>query len=223
MKLLLAEDTRDLNKVIKAVLEHDGYSVDPVFDGEEALEHLKKDSYDGIILDIMMPKKDGIAVLTELRELNDFTPVLLLTAKAEVDDRVLGLEAGADDYLTKPFAMKELIARVHSMLRRHTDYSGKDLKYEDIALDGKNFELSSKNSVRLSIKEYELMQLLIVNSEKELSTDYILEHVWKDEKEANKDTVWLYISYLKTKLISVSSRTTITGANGGAFKIITKE
>ena len=120
MKLLLAEDTNDLNKVIKAVLEHDGYTVDSVFDGEEAMEHLKRDSYDGIILDIMMPKKDGIAVLTELRELNDFTPVLLLTAKAEVDDRVLGLEAGADDYLTKPFAMKELIARVHSMLRRHT-------------------------------------------------------------------------------------------------------
>ena len=223
MRLLLAEDTADLNRVISAVLEHDGYTVDSVVDGEEAMEHIRTDSYDGIILDIMMPKKDGIEVLKELRELKIFTPVLLLTAKAEIDDRVMGLEAGADDYLTKPFAMKELIARIHSMLRRHTDYSGNDLRFDDIELDGKSFELSSKNSIRLSLKEYELMQILIMNADRESGTDFLLERVWKDEPDANADTVWLYISYLKAKLNSVSSRTTIKGENGGSYRIVIKE
>ncbi|MEE1108792.1 MAG: response regulator, partial [Lachnospiraceae bacterium] len=116
MKLLLAEDTRDLNRAVTAILKHEGFEVDSAYDGEEALSFLTAGSYDGIILDIMMPKVSGIEVLTTLRKMNDSTPVLLLTAKAEVDDRVSGLDAGADDYLTKPFAMKELLARIRSML-----------------------------------------------------------------------------------------------------------
>ena len=128
MKILFAEDTEDLNRVVKAMLEHAGYSVESVFDGEAALELLGQNGYDAVILDIMMPKKSGIDVLRHMREENNNAPVLLLTAKAEVDDRVEGLNAGADDYLPKPFAMKELLARVNAMTRRRTHYDNKRLR-----------------------------------------------------------------------------------------------
>lgn len=219
MKLLLAEDTRDLNRALSAVLAHEHYDVDSVFDGEEAMQHLKEDSYDGIILDIMMPKKSGLEVLKELRQKNIVTPVLLLTAKAEVDDRVTGLDAGADDYLTKPFAMKELLARVRSMTRRRMEYSSKDVTYEDIILKSESFELSSKNSVRLSIKEFELMQTLILNAGRDLETKYLLEHVWSKEPDAQPDTVWLYISYLRGKLRAIDSKAGITGERGGSYRL----
>ena len=220
MKILLAEDTRDMNRAISTILTLEKYDVESVFDGAEALERLKKDSFDGIILDIMMPKMDGLQVLKAIRSSGILTPVLLLTAKAEVDDRVTGLDAGADDYLTKPFAMKELLARVRSMTRRHTEYSGRELKYGDIVLNAANFELAGINSVRLSIKEFELMQTLMLNAERPLDTRYILEHVWANEPEARPDTVWLYISYLKGKLRSVDSRLSIEGERGGSFRLI---
>lgn len=219
MKILLAEDTRDLNHVLAAVLTHEGYDVDSAFDGEEALEYVKANGYDAMILDIMMPKKDGLQVLRELREANIVTPVLLLTAKAEVDDRVEGLDAGADDYLTKPFAMKELLARVRAMTRRKTEYAAKKLKFGDFSLNDENFELSCENSVRLSVKEFELMQALILNQGHEVSTQYLLEHVWEGISEAGEDTVWLYISYLRGKLSSVASGVRIVGERGGSFSL----
>lgn len=219
MKILLAEDTRDLNHVLAAVLTHEGYDVDSAFDGEEALEYVKANGYDAMILDIMMPKKDGLQVLRELREANIVTPVLLLTAKAEVDDRVEGLDAGADDYLTKPFAMKELLARVRAMTRRKTEYAAKKLKFGDFSLNDENFELSCENSVRLSVKEFELMQALILNQGHEVSTQYLLEHVWEGISEAGEDTVWLYISYLRGKLSSVASDVRIVGERGGSFSL----
>ena len=166
MKLLLAEDTHDLNRAISAVLTHEGYSVDSVYDGMKAYESIKENSYDGIILDIMMPKMNGLEVLTEIRKNRITTPVLLLTAKAEIDDRVNGLDAGADDYLTKPFAMKELMARVRSLTRRRNDYASRDLHFEDLILRADSFELSAQNTVRLSIKEFELMQTLILHAGK---------------------------------------------------------
>ena len=190
MKLLLAEDTRDLNRAVTAILKHEGFEVDSAYDGEEALSFLTAGSYDGIILDIMMPKVSGIEVLTSLRKMNDSTPVLLLTAKAEVDDRVSGLDAGADDYLTKPFAMKELLARIRSM-----------------------------NSVRLSMKEFELMRLLITNPDKELSTEFILNQLWAGEPDAGADTVYLYISYLRGKLKAVDANVRIEGNRGGSFRL----
>ena len=177
MKILLAEDTADLNRVISAALVHEGYTVDTAFDGESAIAMIMKNGYDAMVLDIMMPKKDGIQVLTEIRALNNITPVLLLTAKSEIDDRVRGLDAGADDYLTKPFAMKELLARVRSMCRRYGVYLSKDLNYMDFTLKSEGFELKSENAIILSVKEYELLQLLILNSGKSTSTEYILEHI----------------------------------------------
>ena len=176
MKILLAEDTADLNRVICAMLEHEGYTVDSVFDGEAASEKLDESGYDGIILDIMMPKKDGIAVLTDARAMNITTPVLMLTAKAEVDDRVAGLDAGADDYLAKPFAMKELMARVRAMTRRHVTYNSSLLSYGDFSLDSGDLSLISENSVRLSLKEFELMQLFTEHAGVALSEDFILTH-----------------------------------------------
>ena len=219
MKILLAEDTRDMNYVLTAALTHEGYDVDSAFDGEEALDFVRTNGYDAMVLDIMMPKKDGLQVLKELREENIVTPVLLLTAKAEVDDRVNGLDAGADDYLTKPFAMKELLARVRAMTRRKTEYAAKKLQYGDFSLDDEKFELSCENSVRLSVKEFELLQALILNQNHEVSTQYLLEHVWDGAEEAGPDTVWLYISYLRGKLRSVASNVEIEGERGSSFRL----
>ena len=219
MKILLAEDTRDMNHVLAAALTHEGYDVDSAFDGEEALYFVRTNGYDAMVLDIMMPKKDGLQVLKELREENIVTPVLLLTAKAEVDDRVNGLDAGADDYLTKPFAMKELLARVRAMTRRKTEYAAKKLQYGDFSLDDEKFELSCENSVRLSVKEFELLQALILNQNHEVSTQYLLEHVWDGAEEAGPDTVWLYISYLRGKLRSVASNVEIEGERGSSFRL----
>lgn len=220
MKILLAEDTRDMNHVLTAALTHEGYDVDSAFDGEEALDFVRTNGYDAVVLDIMMPKKDGLQVLKELREENIVTPVLLLTAKAEVDDRVNGLDAGADDYLTKPFAMKELLARVRAMTRRKTEYAAKKLQYGDFSLDDEKFELSCENSVRLSVKEFELLQALILNQNHEVSTQYLLEHVWDGAEEAGPDTVWLYISYLRGKLRSVASNVEIEGERGSSFRLM---
>ena len=219
MKLLLAEDTRDLNRAVTAILKHEGFEVDSAYDGEEALSFLTAGSYDGIILDIMMPKVSGIEVLTTLRKMNDSTPVLLLTAKAEVDDRVSGLDAGADDYLTKPFAMKELLARIRSMLRRRTRYSAEELHFEGLSLRSENLELAAENSVRLSMKEFELMRLLITNPDKELSTEFILNQLWAGEPDAGADTVYLYISYLRGKLKAVDANVRIEGNRGGSFRL----
>ena len=219
MKLLLAEDTRDLNRAVTAILKHEGFEVDSAYDGEEALSFLTAGSYDGIILDIMMPKVSGIEVLTSLRKMNDTTPVLLLTAKAEVDDRVSGLDAGADDYLTKPFAMKELLARIRSMLRRRTRYSAEELHFEGLSLRSESLELAAENSVRLSMKEFELMRLLISNPDKELSTEFILNQLWAGEPDAGADTVYLYISYLRGKLKAVDANVRIEGNRGGSFRL----
>ena len=208
-----------MNHVLAAALTHEGYDVDSAFDGEEALDFVRTNGYDAMVLDIMMPKKDGLQVLKELREENIVTPVLPLTAKAEVDDRVNGLDAGADDYLTKPFAMKELLARVRAMTRRKTEYAAKKLQYGDFSLDDEKFELSCENSVRLSVKEFELLQALILNQNHEVSTQYLLEHVWDGAEEAGPDTVWLYISYLRGKLRSVASNVEIEGERGSSFRL----
>lgn len=223
MKILFAEDTKDLNRAVCAVLTHEGYDVQPAYDGLEALDYIQKDSYDCIVLDIMMPGADGLEVLRQLRASGQITPVLLLTARSEVDDRVEGLDAGADDYLTKPFAMKELLARLRALGRRKNHYGTENLTYEDISLHPSTFELSGENTVRLSIKEFELLHTLLLNNSHELSTEYLLEHVWKEEPDAAEETVWLYISYLKRKLRSVCSEVSIEGVRGGSFILKGKE
>ena len=220
IKVLLAEDTADLNRALSAILTHEGYDVTAVFDGEEALTCLRTNAYDAVILDIMMPKKDGLEVLSSMRAEGHNSPVLLLTAKAEVDDRVNGLDAGSDDYLTKPFAMKELLARIRSMTRRRSSYSGGELRIGDLTLNAENFELRAENSVRRSIKEFELMQLLMKNAGKPLKTSFLLQHVWANDTGTGEETVWLYISYLRNKLNAVASHVSLEGTRGESFSLV---
>ena len=223
MKILLAEDTLDLNKVVTSMLEMQGFDVDSATDGAKALELAMSNGYDGIILDIMMPKMNGLEVLKEIRSKNIVTPVLMLTAKAEVDDKVEGLDAGADDYLTKPFAMKELMARVTAMTRRGSQYAAKELTFGDITLKSESLELISSNTVRLSLKEFSLMQALLLNQEHPVDTNYLIEHVWNDETDVEDDTVWLYINFLQGKLEYINSAVTIKGEKGGAFQVVANE
>ena len=219
MKILIAEDTQDLNHAVEVLLTRTGYEVDTAFDGQEALDLILKNGYDAIILDIMMPKMDGITLLTNIRQRRILTPVMMLTAKADIDDRVAGLDAGADDYLPKPFAMKELLARIRAMIRRGGDYSTDKITFADLSLNGDDLSLSSNNTVRLSIKEYELMRELMLNSDRALATAHILEKVWKSEEGTGEDTVWLYISYLRNKLMAIGSPVQITGDKGGEFSL----
>lgn len=219
MKILLAEDEPQLNHVINTALSSVHYDVTSVFNGEEAVEAAGKNGYDVMIFDIMMPVMDGIMALKKIRESGDKTYVIMLTAKSEIDDKVTGLESGADDYLTKPFSLKELIARLRSLERRNEDYSVTELKYKDLTLNTSEQELVAHNSIRLANKEVELMQYLLLNSEKELSTEEIFNHVWKNGPDANSEVVWLYICYLKQKLVSIQSNVQILGEKGGSFKL----
>lgn len=220
MKILIAEDTQDLNHALTVLLEHEGYDVDSALDGQEALDFVTNNGYDAVIMDIMMPKYDGITVLTNMRQKHNMTPVMLLTAKADVEDRVAGLDAGADDYLPKPFAMKELLARVRALVRRGgNDNSRDELTYAGLVLNGEDLSLTSENTVRLSLKEYELMREFMRNPGHELSTDFLLWKIWNNEADADVDTVWLYVSYLKNKLRSIVTEVTITGNKGGSFTL----
>ncbi len=220
MRLLLAEDEKDLSRALTAVLTHSGYETDAAFDGVEALEFLEKNDYDAIIMDIMMPRMDGIEALTKIRENGDYTPVLLLTAKAEVDDRVTGLDAGADDYLTKPFAIKELLARVKSMTRRNESYSSmKSLRVGSVTLNTEKQEVSSENSISLALKETKLLEFFMLNAEKELSTERIFDHVWKNDEESNRDVVWVYVSFLRSKLQAINADIDIAGEKDGSYTL----
>ena len=219
MKILIAEDTKDLNRNITFMLEYSGYEVTSAFDGAEALEYVKKDSFDCIILDIMMPRTDGITALKEIRRRHILTPVMLLTAKSEIEDRVEGLDAGADDYLPKPFAAKELLARVRALTRRHPLMLHEQLTFGNVTLDTSKASLTASSTVRLSNKEFEVMLLLMTNSDIELSTQYFIEHVWKNEPGAQQDTVWLYISYIRQKLFLIGSDVTVAGEKGGSFRL----
>ncbi|MGK4073699.1 response regulator transcription factor [Lactobacillus crispatus] len=220
MKILVAEDESQLLRVLTVAMEHAGYDVDPVDNGLKAVEHAKENSYDVIMLDIMMPVMDGITALKKIRESGDKTYILMLTAKAEVDDRVTGLDSGADDYLTKPFSLKELLARLRSKERREDDFTPNKLELGDVTLNVSKQELVSHNSIRLSGTETQLMNYFLLNQNKELSTEELLNHVWKNDIDANADVVWIYISYLRQKLQSIQSSVRIEGDKGGSYKLV---
>lgn len=219
MRLLLAEDEKDLSRALTAVLTHTGYTVDAAFDGVEALEFLEKNDYDAIVMDIMMPRMNGIEALKHIRENGDFTPVLLLTAKSEIDDRVTGLDAGADDYLTKPFAIKELIARVKSMTRRNDSYAPKSLCVGSVTLNTEKQEVKSENSISLALKETKLLEFFMLNAEKELSTERIFDHVWKNDDSVTQDVVFMYVSFLRSKLRAINADIEIAGEKDGGYML----
>ena len=214
LKILYAEDTVALNRAVSVVLEHEGLEVTTCYDGIQASEALASQVFDLVILDIMMPGKSGIDVLREMRATGDVTPVILLTAKAEVDDRVDGLMAGADDYLPKPFAMKELVARVHSLARRNTDYGTGNLTFGDVELNAETYELKAHTSVRLSHVEFELLRTFILNRNRALSTDFLLGRVWTDEDAAEQATRSRHVRYLRSKLEAIDAHVTIAEIDG---------
>ena len=206
MRLLLAEDERALSKALATILERSNYSVDTVYDGEAALEYLAADNYDGVILDIMMPKKDGITVLKELRSQGSKIPVLILTAKSEVDDKVLGLDSGANDYLTKPFHSRELLARIRAMTRTQSSQTSSVLQMGNITLDQRTYELSSPTgSFRLANREFQILELLMQNPGNLISAERLMEKIWGYDSETEISVVWVYISYLRKKLSALSA------------------
>lgn len=206
MRLLLAEDEKALSKALTAILERNNYSVDAVYDGQAALKYLEADNYDGVILDIMMPKIDGITVLKEIRKKGNLIPVLLLTAKSEVDDKVEGLDAGANDYLAKPFHSKELLARIRAMTRVQTGQTGSILKMGNVTLNRAAFELStSKGSFRLANKEFQMIELMMSNPGVLISAERFMEKIWGYDSEAEINVVWVYISYLRKKLAALQA------------------
>ena len=218
MRLLLAEDERALSKALITILKHNHYSVDAVYNGQDALDYLEMDIYDGVILDIMMPKVDGISVLKMIRAAGNKVPVLMLTAKSEIDDRVLGLDLGADDYLTKPFATKELLARIRAITRRQTDAADAILAFEDIRLNRVTFELSGeKSSFRLANKEYQMMEMLLKHPGQVIPTDRFMEKIWGYDSDAELNVVWVYISYLRKKLKKLNSRVQITSVRNAGY------
>ena len=220
MRLLLAEDEKELSKALCAILKHNNYSVDAVFNGQDALDYGLCENYDGIILDIMMPKKNGLEVLKELRENGISTPVLMLTAKAEVEDRILGLDMGADDYLTKPFSMGELLARIRAITRRKSEFSPNLLTSGNLSLNRETFELSvESNSIRLGNKEFQMMEMLMSNPGRLISTEQFMERIWGYETEAEINVVWVYISYLRKKLSNLGAKLEIKAVRGVGYTL----
>ena len=220
MRLLVADDERDITKAVKAVLERAKYTVDVVDNGNDALEYAKSGNYDGIILDIMMPGRDGLSVLQELRTSGVETPVLLLTALGELDDRVAGLEAGADDYLPKPFAMAELLARVKAMLRRGASYTADVLRLGGLSLDCARCELSANGrSVRVNNKEFQIVECFLRNPKKVFSTEELMAKFWDWDSEAEINVVWTNIANLRRKLAQLDAGVEIRSIRGVGYQL----
>lgn len=220
MRLLYAEDEEAMAEAVADILEYHKYQVDVVARGDEALDYALAVPYDGIILDIMMPGMSGLEVLSSLRKKGCTTPVLLLTAKNEVEDRIEGLDLGADDYLAKPFAMGELLARVRAMLRRRDEFRPDIKTFGDISLNPHSYELSrGEKSVVLPKLEYQMMEVLIINRGIYLSSEDLLEKVWGYDSEADIGSVWVYISYLRKRLSGLGSRVTIRAKRNIGYRL----
>lgn len=201
MRLLLAEDEKALSKALTAILERNNYTVDAVYDGRSALDYLEAGNYDGAVLDIMMPEVDGLTVLKKIRDRGNLVPVLLLTARAEVDDKVAGLDAGANDYLAKPFHSKELLARIRAMTRTQTAQASSRLTLGNVTLDRAAFELStSSGSFRLANKEFQMLEMMMCNPRQIISAERFMKKIWGYDSETEISVVWVYISYLRKKL-----------------------
>ena len=220
MKILFAEDDRDLSAAVKALLERSGYLVDAVYDGAEAVDYALAEAYDGMILDWMMPEKDGVEALREMRQKGIKTPCLLLTARDDVEDRVTGLDAGADDYLSKPFNGKELLARVRAMLRRRESFVPDIVSWEDLQLDKGSCELRcGTSSVRLTGKMYQLMELFMENPKHLFSAQQLMDKIWGWESEAEINVVWVNISQLRKKISELGSETEIRVYRGTGYAL----
>jgi len=220
VRLLYAEDEQALSEAVVDYLTYHKYIVDAVYDGADAYECAISGAYDGIILDIMMPKRDGLEVLSELRRNGCKTPVLMLTAKTEVEDRILGLDTGADDYLLKPFDMGELIARIQAMLRRREEFHPDLISFGDLTLNMQSGVLGvGDKTFQLPKQEYRLMEQLMLNHTMYLSTEDLLVKAWGYDTETDIYSVWLYISYLRKRLSAMDSKVKIISKRNIGYKL----
>lgn len=223
MKILVAEDEIQMNRVLTTALTREDYDVDSVYDGQAAIDMANENAYDVMVMDIMMPVKSGIEAVQEIRQTGNQSHIIMLTAMAEVDDRVTGLDAGADDYLTKPFSLKELLARLRSMSRRvDTNFTSNILTVGTVTLNVGEQELVSQNTIRLAGKESKMLEFFMLNAGKKLSTNQIFNHVWandKDDPEIDNGYVFIYVSYLRQKLKSIGANVVIEGEEMGDYEL----
>ena len=220
MRILFAEDDRDLNNAVKALLERNGYMVDAVYNGEDAVDYALSGQYDGLLFDWMMPKLDGLQALHRIREKGLNLPCLMLTARDAVEDKVAGLDAGADDYLAKPFNASELLARIRAMLRRRDAYVPDVLTFEDLSLDKGSFELKcGDKALRLTGKTYKLMELMMENPHVLFSISQLMERIWGWDAEAEINVVWVNISQLRKKLAELGSSVEIRVHRGSGYSL----
>ncbi len=220
MRLLLAEDEKELSNALVAILKHSSYTVDAVYDGQDALDYILSSEYDGIILDIMMPGLEGTEVLKRIRGKGISTPVLFLTAKSETEDKIKGLDLGADDYLTKPFDMGELLARIRAMTRRKADFAPNNLRCGNIELDRAGYELKSPDHepVRLVGREFQMLEMLMENPGRVISVDAFMDRIWSDG-DADVNVVWVYISNLRKKLVALDATCEIKASRGVGYSM----
>ena len=221
IRILVVDDEPDIRQLLRILLENRGYQVVEAASGEEAVRRLRTDpAYDLILMDIMMPGMDGIQVLTKLREKGIDSPVLLLTAKSDIDDRITGLDSGADDYLTKPFAMGELLARIRAMTRRRTEFAPSTLTFGNVSLNRQSFELSGPNgSQKLGNKEFQMIEALMLNHGTLISTERFMEKIWGYDSDAEINVVWVYISYLRKKLGLIGADVEIKATRGVGYTL----
>jgi DNA-binding response OmpR family regulator len=221
MRLLLCEDERSLSRAVEAILRKNNYSVDAVYDGRDALDYIVNGNYDGVILDIMMPIMDGIEVLKNVRSRGITTPILLLTAKSEIEDKVKGLDSGADDYLTKPFDTRELLARIRAMTRGGSVRADTSLRFGNITLDLASYELSSPSgSYKLANKEFQMMEMLMSSPKAVVSVDQFMDHIWGYDTDTESNVVWVYISYLRKKLAALGANVKIKASRNAGYSLI---
>ena len=220
LQILIVDDDKNIRRYLGAVLSDAGYSVSSADCAQQALDIMENTKIDLIVLDIMMPKVNGLEVLKAIRREKSNVPVMMLTAKAEIEDRVEGLDAGADDYLPKPFASREFIARVKALSRRSGGYADRILSFGDLQLDCNRYELScGEESVRLNNKEFQLTELFLRHPHLVFSTSHLMEKVWGQDSEAEMDVVWTYIGFIRRKLRQLGSRAEIRTVRGAGYSL----
>lgn len=218
MRILIVDDEKQLAEALAEVLKHNGYFADAAFDGEDGLFYALSGNYDLIILDVMLPKKNGLEVIKEIRRKKLSVPVLMLSAKSQIPDKIAGLEFGADDYLTKPFSSAELIARVRALTRRKGEFVGDVLEYDDLRLDKNTYELSCKDKgVKLGQKEFQVMEILLANPSHIVPKEKFIEKVWGYDFEGEYNTVEVYVSFLRKKLAAINSKLEIRVVRGVGY------
>lgn len=220
MRILIAEDEAELARGLKFLLEKNKFTVDVVYDGAEALAYFGCTAYDVVVLDIMMPKINGLEVLKQIRESGSGVPIMMLTARAEIEDRVIGLEAGADDYLPKPFASREFVARVKALSRRNEGYTQSCLSYGRVQLDCNRYELiCGGKRERLNNKEFQLMELLIRNPRMVFSSAHLMDKIWGQDSSADMNVVWTYVGFIRKKLKQIDADIEIKTVRGAGYSL----